>query len=170
MNEQKIIFHHPFVGVKWNDKFICIRVYSGYGRSVIDPDVEPYFLSPQCEDATLGQVVCEALSRSRTIPPEQLGEFFDLKRTKAHYEQWVADMMARYGYKTRRALFKQMLSCEVMKQDSIITFGPSRHDRLEGWGLTKKDIAEGMTDEVIVDTATPEEIGAALRRAMSRSR
>ncbi len=99
---------------------------------------------------------------------EEIAVFFDLAYSKAKYDAWVADLMARYQYKTRRALFKQMLSCGVQQQSGTITFAPSRKDRLEAWGRTKSDIAAGMVDEVIPDTETAAEIGAALRRTMNR--
>jgi hypothetical protein len=135
-----------------------------------DPASAQHLLSLDASDETLGIAVLDALAHSRLLTMEEYGVFFDLARSKAQYDAWVADMMTRYGYKTRRALFKHMLSCGVRQQAGTITFAPSRHDRLEGWGRTKSDIAEGMTDEVIAETESSEMIGAALRRAMSRCR
>lgn len=135
---------------------------------VADPGVAPYLLSLDADDSALGKAMSEALSRSQAFPQEVSGNFLDFNRIQANYESWVADVMARYGYKTRRALFKQMLLCSARQQGGVITFAPSRKDRLEAWGRTKDDIAEGMTDEVIADTEPAVAIGAALRRAMSR--
>lgn len=154
--------------VKWNERFLCIRTRSGHGMYVVDPDVAPYLLPPDISDAALGKVMCEALSRSRTFPQEALGELLNFKQIQMQYEQWVAHMMAQYEYKTRRALFKQMSSCSAQQQDGFITFSPSRHDRLEGWGRTKNDISDGMADVVIADDSQAADVGAALRLAMSR--
>lgn len=167
MSEPK---HAQWAYMYWNERFLCITADSGHGMYVADPDVPPYLLSPDVDDAALGKTICEALSRSRTFPLENLGDLLDFKRIQAHYEAWVVDMMARYDYKTRRAMFKQMLSCSAKQQDGIITFSPSRKDRLEAWGRTKDDIAQGMVDEIIASTESPEAVGAALRRAMSRCR
>lgn len=156
--------------VHWNEKFICIETYSGLGRCVCDPDGANYLLSPAIDDCALGKSVADALFYSRKIPLEDIGVFFDIKRNQQRYENWVSDLMSRYEYKTRRELFKSMLSCGARQKDGIITFSPSRHDLLEGWGRTKRDIAGGMIDEVIPDNAAAGELGAALRRAMSRCR
>jgi hypothetical protein len=162
--------HFQKARIHWNDKFLCIGTYSGHGRYQADPGASKQLLSPNVDDFALGKAIRESLSCSRFIPLEEIGEFFDPNRTKAQYEQWVAEMMQRYGYKTRRALFKQMLSCGAEERDGIITFAPSSHDRLEGWGRTKTDIAEGMIDETIAATESPDAVGAALRQAMSRCR
>jgi hypothetical protein len=156
--------------VYWNEKFLCIEALSGRGMMQADPDSAQHLLSLDVGDEMLGRAVQDALVHSRLLTMEEIAVFFNLTYSKTKYDAWVADLMKQYGYKTRRALFKHMLSCGVRQQAGTITFAPSRHDRLEGWGRTKSDIAEGMTDEVIAETESSEMIGAALRRAMSRCR
>ena len=73
--------------------------------------------------------------------------------------------MTRYGYKTKRALFKNMLSCGVTLQEGTIIIRPSYHDQLEGWSggrFTEKDYVR------VPETASPAEVGAGLRLAFSR--
>jgi hypothetical protein len=73
--------------------------------------------------------------------------------------------MQRYGYKTKRALFKNMKSCSVEVDDGMMTIQPWHHEKLEGWsgnGISKEDYV------VIPANSTPGEIGEALRLAFSR--
>lgn len=156
--------------VSWNEKFLCIVAQSGRGMTQQDPDSAQHLLPLDSSDEALGMAVLDALTNSRVLTLEEFAIFFDLKQSKVRYDAWVVDMMTTYGYKTRRAFFKHMFSCGVSSFDGMITFSPSRHDRLEGWGRNKSDIAEGMVDEVIALAESPEAIGAALRRAMNRCR
>jgi hypothetical protein len=128
-----------------------------------DPDSSQHLLPLDANDEALGLAVQDALAHSRLLTMEEIAVFFNLVHSKASYDAWVADLMARYDYKTRRALFKRMLSCGVRLHEGVITFAPSRKDRLEAWeGLSKE------ANVVIAADCSPAEIGAALRRAMSR--
>jgi len=73
--------------------------------------------------------------------------------------------MDRYGYRTKRALFKNMKSCGILAEGDVIIISPSRHEKLEAWGREKGD---GIEDVVIEANRSPSEIGAALRLAFSR--
>jgi len=89
---------------------------------------------------------------------------YDYKKTAERYAEWTKDLMARYGYKTKRALFKNMKNCSIAKMSGVITIKPSHHEKLERW-TSEKDEFE---DVVIPAESTPAEIGAALRLAFSR--
>lgn len=128
-----------------------------------DPESAQHLLPLDVDDETLGRAAQDALAHSRLLTMEEIAVFFNLAQGKARYDAWVADLMARYDYKTRRALFKRMLSCGIRKQDGVITFSPSRKDRLEAWEELSKE-----ADVVIAADRSPAEIGAALRVAMSR--
>jgi hypothetical protein len=58
-----------------------------------------------------------------------------------------------------------MKSCDIECSGGIITIGPTKHEKLEGWGRTKGD---GIEDVVIPPNSPPAEVGAALRLAFSR--
>lgn len=73
--------------------------------------------------------------------------------------------MRAFNYKTKRSIFKNMLSCGVCQLNGVITITSTIHNRLDGW--SGNGIAE--SDYVIIpDSSTHEEIGAALRLAFSR--
>jgi len=118
-------------------------------------------------DLDAGRAVLEALSNSRQISMDEIPQFFDLDRTNRVYKEWILDLIVRYGYKTKRALFKDMKSVSIRLNPSqtIMTLAPSHHDRLESWIRTKSD---GIEDVVVPADSSPAEIGAALRLAFSR--
>ena len=158
-----------------NNDFICVDTYSGYrGGDRRDPKGKQNLLPPDASDVALGEAVLDALAHSRWVLPESMKEDTDpagveydssLYDYKTNYPIWVNALMERYGYKTKRALFKGMKRVGIANENGVITMRPSHHYRLEGWeagDLTEEDYV------VIPATSPPEEIGAALRLALSR--
>ncbi|BBF85943.1 hypothetical protein DLM_2329 [Aquitalea magnusonii] len=126
-------------------------------------------MEPDADHHTLGLTVLQALQNSRTLSNEECEttDFFDLTAGKLRYQAWYQELMQRYGYKTKKALFKNMQLCGIHCVNGIITIIPYRHEKLEAWG------GDGIeeSDYVVLSTAsTPEEIGAGLRLAISRCR
>lgn len=164
--------------VKKNNDFFCTNTYSGYsGPTNWDPKGVQNLLPLDVSDDVLGAAVISSMDATRFVLPaprkdvwihpdvEFDMDLFDYKKGEEFYDSWVADMMRRYGYKTKRALFKGMNSCSVKSADGVIAIRPSHHEKLEAWS------AAGINEEDHVKlpaTASPEEIGAALRLAFSR--
>lgn len=148
----------------FNNDFYCISTFSGYGLLRDDPETQNYILTPDCIDNELGIELIKALSASRVVDPDDT-DFFDCEIGDIAYAEWRESIMKYFNYKTKRALFKNMLRCGVRQLNGMITIRPSVHDRLDGW--SGNGIAE--SDYVIIrDNSTHEEIGAALRLAFSR--
>ena len=150
-----------------NQDFIHVGTYSGYSSIAIDPDGIQTLLPLDVSDEELGQVTLLALSKSRVIDVSEIGTFFNIDNIKKRYDAWVADLMAKYNYKTKRALFKNMMRCYVEISDGRLTISPSWHEKLEAWS------GEGISDDdkvVLSVNSTTEEIGAGLRLAFSRCR
>lgn len=155
-----------WAAAKFNNYFIYIETYSGFFNCLPDPEGKRFFLSRFSSDIELGARLIEALAVSRTVDPKKSPDFFDIRgRVIKEYDEWVAQVMVKFNYQTRRALFKNMKSCSVDAVDGLITLRPSHHEKLEAWsgkGITQKD-------HVIISSSSPhEEIGAALRLAFSR--
>jgi hypothetical protein len=146
-----------------NEKFISIRPCSGYTMSVIDFTQPEFLFDISVSDEDLGKAVVESLKNSRFLELEKAYELEDI--CKEHYPKWVAQLMERYGYKTKRALFRGMNSCSIELEDKTITIRPSHHDQLEGW--SGNAITERNKVHIPFD-APHSEIGAALRLAFSR--
>ena len=150
-----------------NQDFILVVTFSGYNRRTSDPDGIQILLPLDVSDEELGQATLLALSKSRIIDVSEIGTFFNIDNVMKRYDAWVADLMAKYNYKTKRALFKKMMQCSVEIRDGRLTISPSCHEKLEAWS------GEGISDDddvVLSVNSTTEEIGAGLRLAFSRCR
>ena len=150
-----------------NQDFIEVETFSGYSRRTSDPDGIQILLPLDVSDKELGQATLLALSKSRIIDVSEIGTFFNIDNVMKRYDAWVADLMAKYNYKTKRALFKNMMRCYVEISDGILTISPSWHEKLEAWS------GEGISDNdkvVLSINSTTEEIGAGVRLAFSRCR
>jgi hypothetical protein len=162
-----------------NSKFICVETYSGYGSgNTRDPKGRQIFLALDASDEVLGKAVLDALALSRCFvlgaprsdvqlhPEVEFDmDLYDYKLSIERNIAWIKHLMDRYGFKTKRALFKDMKNCGIERVEGVVTFSPSRHETLEGWRRTKEDAFE---DVVTPADSPPAEIGAALRLAFSR--
>ncbi len=159
------VIEKSWASVYKNREFICIKTCSGYRSSHGDPKGKQHMLGLDADDLAVGSALLDALAHSRFLLPKDDPELFSYEKTAERYQQWVAEIMAHYGYKSRRAMFKNMHTCGVEKKSGLITISPSNHDRLEGWSGT--GIKE--TDHVVIpESSSPAEVGAALRLAFSR--
>lgn len=146
--------------------FFSVETYSGLGRTGSDPLFPCHLLTPDVDDDCLGGTLLQALSDSRTLTElADRIEFFDLEKGKERYAAWIAMLMGKYGYKTKRALFKEMKNCGIHLVNGVITISPTRHEKLEAWGRTKGD---GIEDVILSLDCSPAEIGAGLRLALTR--
>ena len=160
----KSIWKHN-ISVKHTEKFYRLKAYSGYALQFGDPEADEILLDPEVSDEMLGQAVLDTLKQSRHMPYEKA---CILKQDlQERYQEWVQNMMKRYGYKGKLALFKNMKDCGVTLKDNLITIKPTIRDRAEGWS------GDGFTEEDYVKIAAnnpPADIGAALRLAFTRCR
>jgi hypothetical protein len=148
-----------------NPNFICIETYSGRGRLGSDPRGVRHLLDPDASDEAIGLAILDALKLSRFLSTQEYDGFFDPEPNRQRYADWVVTLMKRYGYKTKRALFKNMKNCGIHQNTETFIFSPTRHEKLEGWS------GEGISDEdlvVIPATSSPIEVGQALRKAFAR--
>ena len=166
-----------WAGVKCNSDFICVETYSGYRSITRDSKGTQHLLTFESSDEALGFAVSDAMEHSRFVLPARRDDvwqhpdaefdlgLYDYKQIEVEYAVWVKKLMERYGYKTKKMLFKDMKNVSIEKKSGVITFKPSHHEKLEGWGREKDN---GIEDVVIPADSTPAEIGAALRLALSR--
>lgn len=160
-----------------NPDFICIETYSGYRARQLDPDGAQHITSLDTDNYKLGNMIIDALSRSRFVLPKPRPDvwihpdvefdaaFYDQDTMEKTYDNWKSQLISRFGYKNKQQLFKKMNSCGINSKNGIIKICPSNHDRLDGWS------GDGISDDddvVIPANSSPEEIGAALRLAFSR--
>lgn len=150
--------------VKFNEKAIIIQTQSGNGLMAIDYMYQPHVLPLDIDDNMLGEALLKSLSGSRTLvlDSEEIIDFFDLTKGKERYENWVDYLHQSLDYKSKKALFKNMMSCSISLFNGMIEISPSRHVKLHAW--------EGLDDDktiILPSDSTPSEIGKGLRLAMS---
>jgi hypothetical protein len=149
-----------------NRAFTYVETLSGYRAGLPDPRGLSTYLPAGSAPEALGVAVLTALAASRVLHPSEDPEFFDMRgRVVPGYESWVKATMAQYGYKSRRAMFRDMKSCSVERQSALLRMRPSHHERSETWsgeGL-------GLDSHVLVPAdSAASAVGAALRVALER--
>ena len=150
--------------IRFNETAIIIQTQSGNGLLAIDYMYQPHVLPLDIDDNMLGETLLKSLSSSRTLvlDSEEIIDFFDLTKGKERYENWVDYLHQSLDYKSKKALFKNMMSCSISLFNGMIEIAPSRHVKLHAW--------EGLDDDKTITLpldSTPDEIGKGLRLAMS---
>ena len=154
-----------WAGYKANERALIIQTWSGFGRYAPDHLYPPHILPLDADNETLGTTVLQALANSRTLDNEaERIDFLKQESFKPRYEDWVANLCGNLGYKTRRALFKNMMSGDIWLHNGCLKISPSRHVKLEAWDAIDAD------DVILSLDNSPEEIGAGLKLALSRCR
>ena len=154
-----------WAGYKVNERALIIQTWSGFGRYAPDHLYPPHILPLDTDNETLGTTVLQALANSRTLDNEaERIDFLKQESFKPRYEDWVANLCGNLGYKTRRALFKNMMSVDIWLHNGCLKISPSRHVKLEAWDVIDAD------DVILSLDNSPEEIGSGLRLALSRCR
>lgn len=165
-----------------NQDFIWIETYSGYTLTASDPLGKQYLLELTVENIDLGAALFDALAHSRFIIPEIFVKqnptawrnpeaiivpenIFEREYLTQRYNEWISQISKQFGYKSKRAMFKNMRSVDATKFDGNITLSPSNHERLEGWGgdgISEKD------NVVLPENSSPDKVGEGIRLALSR--
>jgi hypothetical protein len=145
------------------EKFTFVESLSGYRRFLQEDDGYRVYLEPDPTVEAIGRAVLEALDKSRFLDPRKNDEFFDAKRIAETHRKWHFDFMTRYGYKTKREAYKNMLYCYASRCNGAISIKPFRRDRPEYWVELPADIAV-----VISATKDPVTVGDAAKLAFSR--
>lgn len=161
-----------------NGDFVCVETWAGYrGAHRRDPKGRQNFVTPDASDEDLGVAVLDALAHSRfvlgvpradvwTHPEVEFdSDLYDYKKSAESYQTWIKSLMERFGFKTKRALFKDMESCAIESIGGVIKIVPKRHVKLEAWEGLGPNNAGAIE---IPANSSPTEIGAALRLAFSR--
>jgi len=162
--KEEIVWNQS-ISAKMTAQFISLTVMSGRGMMMADPESEAMVLSSDVEDRALGEALLTGLSRSRPVPSEIFHDWY--RSSSSRYEAWVASMLARFKYKSRRAMFKTMKCCSITLKPAGFELSPQKHEKLEGWGRT---VGDGIEDVHLPRDATPAELGSALRLAFDRCR
>ncbi|MBU6149682.1 MAG: CdiI family contact-dependent growth inhibition immunity protein [Verrucomicrobia bacterium] len=154
----------PEASASNNGDFMSIESYCGYTNpTTADPAAPEFLLNIDSSDEEVGKTILEALKNSKPVTYEEMQKL--RINLSENYKAWIQRTMEKYGYKTKRALFKNMKSCSILRQDNLIIIKPSYHEKLEGWS------GDGIKEEDYVKlpaASSFSEIGAGLRLAFER--
>lgn len=120
------------------------------------------------DNYVLGEAIKTCLENSKELTNDEWdaiygtndNEFY--KSMQEKMEARSASQIEKYGYKSEKAMYKNMMSCPIfVYDDSVIDICPWRHIKLTVW--------EGMDTEIKVRYDTPIEIlGAVVRYAFTK--
>jgi hypothetical protein len=146
-----------------NDRYISIQTFSGYGRTMGDPKGLQIYINANSSNFLIGSSLYDALNKSREVIPSEEPDLFDYKQIEKRSEEWIRELIERYRYKSKREALIKTKYCDVTSERGEILIAPFRHTRLEGW-LGQED------DKTVVvpEMATAEQLGAAVRLALTR--
>jgi hypothetical protein len=112
----------------------------------------------------LGVTLRQCLQKSRHIEMTDFQKMFKAGVFNQLDEERNQAAMQKYGYKTKRALYKNMMCCWVSIFDGKIEIAPSHHKSLDSYTATKDGPEPLVLDALISDA----ELGAALSEGFKR--
>lgn len=130
-----------------------------------DPDAPPSYLTPDATNEKLGSAVRDALSSSKRISVSDFQALFKSGVVQKTQKEREIAVIHRYGYKSRRAVYLNMLCCWISAFDEVIQIQPTLHDSLDGYKGISKDGPEILR---IPRSATDTELGTALKEGFRR--
>ena len=137
---------------------------SGYRQVLPEDEGNVSYLLSDAAAETLGRAVLDALDKSRFIWPLDEPEFFEWQRYARCYRNREKDFMRRYGYKTKRDLYKNMNWCRVKRCDGKISIQPhQRRDKPGEWKWLPPE-----QNVVIPETRDGAAVGSVVRLAFDR--
>ena len=122
----------PSASIYKNKRIISVVCCSGYRRTMHDPQQYLHHLPLNCSDASLGESVSEALSKSRLVTSKDDPDFYDFRNT-THYDYWLINFINSSGYKTKTSAFNDIKSCTVTKYNDSIVIKPMKKLRGDAW-------------------------------------
>ena len=155
------------VSIRANERFYFIFVFSGYHLLIKDNIAPIYCLDKNVNDDILGETVNIALNQCRVINPYESPEFFDSEKVMSNQREWIFQLIEKYRFKNKKALFQRMMACNLERNHGVITVTPTLHKKLELW------TRDGFTDDdniILSEAVSNEELGKAVKECMSRCR
>ena len=150
-----------------NERFYFIFVFSVYHYLVWDNQTPIYCLEKETSDESLGKLVSFSFNQCRVINPYEDDFFYNKERMEKDYKKCINELLAKYQFKNKKALFLRMMTCSLRRNHGEILIKPMLHKKLELW------TRDGFTDDdniILPQTASNEELGKAVKEGMSRCR
>jgi hypothetical protein len=151
-----------WVNIYKSDKFICMTSMIGFHMAVVDPESLRIYLPPDATDLELGDALSRTLDKSRIADPLRHGGGFHRDVRGRLYDEWISEVKARYGYRSKAQLMRETLYCMVrVTRENVLMIEPYKR-------VGQERVAFDHEDSIYLPWKSPKAaIGAALRRAFS---
>jgi hypothetical protein len=113
--------------------------------------------------ANMGDAVLNLLQKSSVLSNDELQEILKSGEVQKAGDIWERSVSKQFSYKTKKALYGKMYSCNIKELDGILIISPTNHHKLGSW-VGMKDVENVL----ISATSSSEEVGLALFEAFSR--
>ncbi|WP_044469613.1 contact-dependent growth inhibition system immunity protein [Mannheimia massilioguelmaensis] len=150
--------------IEKNKEYVSV-MYLHYGMAwITEPNQDIQFYPPDISNIELGMIIKYKLSLSREIGLAEFHKIFNSEEFKSlskRTEQMLKDI---FGYKTKKAIYKNMLFVSVYMNEHSINITPHHQDSLGGYTSVKS------TDGKVIEFKYPlllsdEELGKAVMNA-----
>lgn len=155
----------PHASAFFNGDFFYILTMSQGMLRYAEPSSPAQYFGSQVGNDELGRAVRTAFLGCKKVSVEEFHAILNsgvVQQCRKEREQW---MMKEYGYKTKKALYKNMDCCWIDQIDQTIEITPSHHKTLDGYTKTTIDGLEALNVSAFSSDA---ELGAALREGFKR--
>ena len=149
----------------FNHDFFEITTMSQGMLEYAEPDAPPHYLPPDVDDARLGHTLRLALGASKRASVEEFQKIFHSGVIQQLGKERTAWAMKQYGYKSKRAMYKNMDCCWISVFEGVIEIKPTHHKSMDSYSGISNDGPEILH---IPETASDAELGAALREGFTR--
>lgn len=130
-----------------------------------EPSAKAHYLAPDVDDDKLGGVLRLALADSKRTSAAEFQKIFASGEIQKLADERTKYAMQRYGYKSKKAMFKEMMCCWVSVLEDQIKIQPTHHKSIDGYSGISQEGSEILSLSV---NATDADLGAALRDGFKR--
>lgn len=146
-----------------NQDFVSFAAKCGRGVLFNDPRVPRQLLKLDDSIVNIGDAILNLLQQSSVLSNDELQEILKSGEVQKAGDIWERSVCKQFSYKTKRALYGEMLSCNIKELDGMLIISPTNHHKLGSW-IGMKDVENVL----ISATSSSEEVGLALYEAFSR--
>ncbi|WP_367110490.1 contact-dependent growth inhibition system immunity protein [uncultured Psychrobacter sp.] len=146
--------------VYFSEEFISVSASSLGSLYYFESTFKPIILDIDCTDEQLGRAVLSALEHSKQISIDEFSEGFNSGFFKEQYNKYIDSLMIRFGFKTKKQLFKKIKEVSISKIDDKFQLLSTHQNSLGSFS------ADNNSQTIVVEASTtPATLGKLTRDA-----
>lgn len=151
--------------IEKNREFILVTSFIRGMLSMTDPEQEFIFNSVDISNHELGKLIRKKLNESKEVSIKEFQIIFKSEKMQNLQKDLESEMKKLYGYKSKKAIYKDMNFLSLELNDSNIVVSPLHQDSLDGY--TAISNTDGTTLEFKYDTnISDEDLGLSVKNAI----